>query len=151
MTTPSNPKYDDVDLASFDAEYAGQEVHVLVNPSRAFRASYNLACANAVVGIDDNDFVAWLSVILGMPPEAASEYVNNLPADAAQWLFFFTVDDFDGKSFKTTIKPYLYHVWDDWVIARVKARAARGEESNRSETMPSAAADEPSEASESAR
>lgn len=102
-------------------------------------------------GIDDKDFVECLSVVLGMMTEAVGEYVNNLPADAAQWLFFFTVDDFDGVTFKTTIKPHLYRVWDDWVIARVKARAARGEESNRSETMPSAAADEPSEASESVR
>jgi hypothetical protein len=141
MTTLQNPKFEDIDLGTFDAEYAGQVVRVVVNPSRAFRAEYRKACAAAVLGTDDKDFTACLSAVLGMPADDVAGYVNNLPPDVAQWLFFYTLDDYnaDAGRFETAIPPHVFRVWDGWVLARVKAHAVQGENSKRSETQPSTA------------
>jgi hypothetical protein len=140
MSIPiQNPKYEDVSLAQFDSEYTGQVVRVMVNPSRAFRAQYRTACASAVLGADDKAFVECLSAVLDMPADKVGEYVNNLPPDLAQWLFFYTLDDYNGERFETAIPPHLFKVWDAWVLARVKAHAAQGVKSESSETKPSAA------------
>lgn len=118
-------KFEEIDLGEFDAEYAGEKVRVLVNPTRGFRAEYNSACANAIFGTDDQAFTKCLAIVLGCTEEGAVQRINALPADVSQWLFFYTIDNFDGEKFGTTIPPHLYQVWDDWVMQRVKARAAR--------------------------
>lgn len=127
MIEIKSPRFEEIDLGTFDDEYAGMKVRVAVNPSRAFRAEYRRACANAVLGTDDKDFAACLSVVLGLPTEEAVAQVNTLPPDAAQWMFFYTIDDYNAEAgrFETTIRPHLLQVWDDWVSQRVKAHAAR--------------------------
>lgn len=140
--TIQNPKVEEIDLGAFDAEYAGQRVRVAVNPSRAFRAAYREACSRAMLGVDDAAFIECLSAVLAMPVSDVGAYVNGLPPDAAQWLLFYTIDNYntDTGRFETSIPPHLFKVWDDWILRRVKARAAQGVNSSDSETTRSAAA-----------
>lgn len=118
-------KYLEIDLGEFDDEYAGQKVRVWVNPTRAFRAEYNKACGQAIFGADDKAFLACLARVIDRDVNEAAAIINALPADAAQWLFFYTIDQFNGDRFEVSIPPRLYQIWDDWVVERVKARAAR--------------------------
>lgn len=123
--TIKNPKYEEIDLGTFNEEYAGQKVRVLVNPPRTFRAAYNSAAVDAIFGTAPADaFMECLSVVLDMPLDSMQEYVANLPIDAMQWLFLYTLDGFDGERFSTRIAPHIYRVWDDWIVTRVKAFAA---------------------------
>ena len=127
MIEIKNPRFEEIDLGTFDSEYAGMKVRVAINPSRAFRAEYRRACVNAVLGTDDKDFAACLSVVFGLSSKEAVGQVNALPPDAAQWMFFYTIDDYNAETsrFETAIRPHLLQVWDDWVGQRVKAHAAR--------------------------
>jgi hypothetical protein len=139
--TLNSPKFEELDLSAFDAEYAGQAVRVVINPSRAFRAEYRTACAAAVLGTNDADFLQCLAAVLDKPVDEVADYVNNLPPDAAQWLFFFTIDNYNeaaGK-FETSIPPHLFRLWDEWILRRVKAHAAQGVNSESKETTHSAA------------
>lgn len=124
MQASKNPAYEEIDLGAFNDEYAGQKVRVLVNPTRAFRTAYRAACMNAIFGVDDKVFTECLAPVLDMTPEEAGAMMNDLPPDAAQWLFFVTLDGFDGEKWQTVISPHLFRVWDDWTIKRVKAHAA---------------------------
>jgi hypothetical protein len=137
--TIQNPKYELIDLGKFNEEYAGQTVRVVVNPSRAFRAAYNAGAIEAIFGAGDEHFVELLAAVMGLPADEVNERMNSLPPDAAQWLFLYTLDNFNGDKFETSIPPYLYRHWDDWVIKRVKAHAAQQKPLSGNETMPSAA------------
>ena len=113
-----NPKYEVIDLAQFDEEYAGQVVRVMVNPSRAFRLGFIRAALNTASG----EFIEYLATIIEGDEAAIADAIGNMPADAFQWLFAYTVYDRDGKP--EVIAPHIVTMWDERIVARVKARAA---------------------------
>lgn len=125
-----NPRYINFDLGRYSDELAGQSIKLLQNPSRGFKQSYVRASFNASVGLEAKAFLAHLAVVLGVEGEdAVQAQVDDLPEDAFQWLFLYTLDGWDAetKVWRTLIRPHLVSLWDDYVTEQVKARAAQGE------------------------
>jgi hypothetical protein len=122
-------KREPFDLGEFDAEFAGQTVSLLRNPTRGFRVSYVKAAWNASLGLEGARFREHLAVIMGAEDgDAVQTVVEDMPDDVFHWLFLYTVGDYDSelKAFKTHIEPRIMTLWDEYITERVKARAAQG-------------------------
>ena len=114
-----NPKHEVIDLAQFDEAYTGQEVRVMVNPSRAFRLGF----IDAALNPSNDTFIEYIAAITGVTGDDTSRVFDDMPADVFQWLFCYTVVERDGKP--EAIRPHVLTMWDDRIIARVKAHASQ--------------------------
>lgn len=130
VTVPAiaSPRYADFDIGNFDAEYAGQTIKLLQNPSRGFRESFASATLNASVGNEPQTWLAHVVVVINAADAAGAESaLNALPVEVMHWLFLWTLEwDEKAGTFSTNIPPHVYSLWDDYRKERVKARAARG-------------------------
>ena len=122
MSIPAikNPQYEVIDLGAFDEAYKGQEMRVMVNPSRAFRLGFIEAALNPTT----EDFISYIATIAGLNgDDETAQVFDDMPADVFQWLFCYTVVERDGKP--EAIRPHVLTLWDDRIVARVKAHAAQ--------------------------
>lgn len=123
-----HPVYAEFDLGEYAEHLRGRMITLLQNPTRAFQRAYRKAAASASLGISNDEFWPFLAAVLDIQSvEQVETLADSMEPDALQWLFLFTVDDYDDSAnvYGTRIEPHLFAVWNRWTTAQVKARAGR--------------------------